>query len=257
MAVAVDPAFASNHFIYLYYTWSRSAAASTTTRPRPVNRVSRFVLRRQRHRRPGERDGPDRQHPGSARATTSARDLQFGKDGLPLRERPATAAATMRATAAACELNDAARDRHVLLGKILRITRDGAIPADNPFQGAGTARCNVTGRTTAGTRCQETFAWGLRNPFRLAFDPNSPTHPLLHQRRGRDHLGGDRPRARPARTTAGTCARGSARRARPPNCGAPPAGMTNPIHAYSHEPSGCYAITGGAFVPEGHLAHLL
>jgi hypothetical protein len=27
--------------------------------------------------------------------------------------------------------------------------------------------------------------------------------------------------------------------------------MTNPIHAYSHEPSGCYAITGGAFVPKG------
>ena len=27
--------------------------------------------------------------------------------------------------------------------------------------------------------------------------------------------------------------------------------MTNPLHAYSHEPSGCYAITGGAFVPKG------
>ena len=50
----------------------------------------------------------------------------------------------------------------------------------------------------------------------------------------------------------GFCATGSTT-----DCGAPPAGMTNPLHAYSHEPSGCYAITGGAFVPEGHLVRLL
>jgi hypothetical protein len=25
----------------------------------------------------------------------------------------------------------------------------------------------------SGQKCQETFAWGLRNPFRIAFDPNS------------------------------------------------------------------------------------
>ena len=61
----------------------------------------------------------------------------------------------------------------MLLGKVLRITASGGIPADNPFLGAGSARCNVTGRTDPGKVCQETYAWGLRNPFRLGFDPNA------------------------------------------------------------------------------------
>ena len=34
------------------------------------------------------------------------------------------------------------------------------------------------------------------------------------------------------------------------NCGAPPAGMTNPIHAYHHD-TGCATITGGTFIPKG------
>ena len=60
-----------------------------------------------------------------------------------------------------CQINnDAARDRHVLLGKILRITRNGGIPVDNPYHGTDSARCNVTGRTEPGKMCQETFASG-------------------------------------------------------------------------------------------------
>ena len=181
---------------------------------RPVNRVSRFVLRDDDTVDPAAETvlidnipAPQSYHNGA--------DLQFGKDGL-LYVSTGDGGCDYAGDSGCLELNDAARDQHVLLGKILRITARRRDPAGNPWQGAGTARCNVTGRTTSGTRCQETFAWGLRNPFRIAFDPNSPSDPLLHQRRRRDHLGGDRPRARPARTTAGTCARGSARRARPP-----------------------------------------
>jgi hypothetical protein len=43
----------------------------------------------------------------------------------------------------------------------------------------------------------------------------------------------------------GPCATGSTT-----DCGAPPAGMTNPIHYYQHD-TGCMSITGGAFVPNG------
>jgi glucose/arabinose dehydrogenase len=63
--------------------------------------------------------------------------------------------------------SDNAQNRNVLLGKLLRIdvrtdafpndaTRDYAIPAANPFSGGGGA--------------PEIYAYGLRNPFRNAFD---------------------------------------------------------------------------------------
>jgi glucose/sorbosone dehydrogenase len=137
----------------------------------------------------------------------------------------------------------------VLLGKILRITRDGAIPPTNPFQGADSSTCAATGMTSAGRKCRETFAWGLRNPFRLAFDPNSDTtrffindvgeitwEEIDQGTSGADYGWNVR---------EGHCATGSQT-----DCGTPPAGMTNPIYDYNHG-SGCMSITGGAFVPNG------
>jgi glucose/arabinose dehydrogenase len=247
MAVAVDPQFESNHFIYVYYTWVKDGCVYDSA-DTPVNRVSRFVLRDDDTVNAAQETvlidnipAPQSYHIGA--------DLKFGKDGL-LYVSTGDGGCDYAADSGCLEMNDAARDRHVLLAKILRITRDGAIPAGNPWQGAGTARCNVTGRTTAGNRCQETFAWGLRNPFRLAFDPNSPTTRFFINDVGEitweeiDLGQVDADYGWNARE--GFCATGSTT-----DCGAPPAGMTNPIHAYSHEPSGCYAITGGAFVPKG------
>jgi glucose/arabinose dehydrogenase len=247
MAVAVDPQFETNHFIYVYYTWVKDGCVYDSAAT-PANRVARFVL-------------PDDGTVNAAAETVLidnipapqsyhiGADLQFGKDGL-LYVSTGDGGCDYAADSGCLEMNDASRDRHVLLGKILRITRDGAIPAGNPWQGAGTARCNVTGRTTAGTRCQETFAWGLRNPFRLAVDPNSPTTRFFINDVGEitweeidlGQSGADYG----WNVREGFCATGSTT-----DCGAPPAGMTNPVHAYSHEPSGCYAITGGAFVPAG------
>lgn len=55
-----------------------------------------------------------------------------------------------------------AQDLGSLLGKILRIDVNGAlpyaVPADNPFVGVAGAR-------------PEVFAYGFRNPYRMAFDP--------------------------------------------------------------------------------------
>jgi hypothetical protein len=44
LGVAVDPAFATNHFIYLYYTFNKSGVCEKNTARSPVNRVSRFTL---------------------------------------------------------------------------------------------------------------------------------------------------------------------------------------------------------------------
>lgn len=67
-----------------------------------------------------------------------------------------------------------AQNRSVLLGKFLRIDPNSTTPAylipfDNPYTGAGSARCD-NGSTTAGTNCQEIWAYGIRNPWRWSFD---------------------------------------------------------------------------------------
>src|SRR6185503_15043327 len=126
---------------------------------------------------------------------------------------------------------------------------DGGVPADNPFQGADSVRCSVTGGTTAGMKCRETFAWGLRNPFRIAFDPND-----LGSRFFINDVGQNVWEEIDAGTAGadygwnlreGFCANGSTT-----NCGPPAAGLTNPLFAYNHA-DGCASITGGAFVPRG------
>ncbi len=61
-----------------------------------------------------------------------------------------------------------------LLGTIIRIDVEGVafpspgynIPADNPF--AGNPRCGAAGNAAS---CPEIYAWGLRNPWRMSFDP--------------------------------------------------------------------------------------
>ena len=98
-----------------------------------------------RHHRPFEREGPDRQH-SFPTGQHNAGDLSFGKDGhlyVTVGDGQCDYAGD-----SGCRINnDASRDPHILLGKILRITRNGGIPATNPYTGTDSARCNVTGRT--------------------------------------------------------------------------------------------------------------
>ncbi|MBA4184181.1 MAG: PQQ-dependent sugar dehydrogenase [Acidobacteria bacterium] len=64
-----------------------------------------------------------------------------------------------------------------LLGKMLRIdvnipvgsNAPYLIPANNPFTGANTTRCDG-GSTAQGNTCQEIWTIGMRNPFRWSFD---------------------------------------------------------------------------------------
>ncbi|HEU4627229.1 MAG TPA: PQQ-dependent sugar dehydrogenase, partial [Steroidobacteraceae bacterium] len=74
--------------------------------------------------------------------------------------------------------NNNAQNRSTLLGKLLRIDvrGDGAytIPPDNPYVGAGTARCE-TGTSGSSAMCQEIYAYGFRNPWRFSFDAGAPT----------------------------------------------------------------------------------
>ena len=140
LGVAFDPAFAANHFVYVYYT---------ATTPTVHNRISRFTA------------NGDVAQPGSevvileldnlSSATNhNGGALAFGPDG--------------KLYAAVGENANSANAQTLanLLGKMLRLNSDGTIPTDNPFFGTATGRNRAI------------WALGLRNPFTFAFNPNGP-----------------------------------------------------------------------------------
>ena len=276
LGVAVDPAFASNRYVYLYYTarngsdcgspnYTAANAGDGTLDGtysafnRRANRVSRFVL--------GTAANADLVDPATevvlidrmpARGTNhNAGDVHFGKDGFLYVSIGDGGTDYNGISPGSGGGNDASRDKHVLTGKILRITRDGAVPPSNPFYANGARRCNVTGATTVGQHCEETFAWGLRNPFRFAMDPNASTtrfyindvgqgsyEEVNESQAGADY-GWNCREGRHDNTTGGPCS---------PR----PTGMVDPVYEYNHSGAvpgtsvaGCASITGGAFVPNG------
>ncbi len=247
LGVAVDPAFAANNFIYLFYT------AET---PTCVNRVSRYTLPAGNVIDPATQLVLIDNMPSPA-GNHNAGDLQFGKDGN-LYVSIGDGGCDYAGDSGCAGVNDAARDQHVLTGKVLRIAPDGSIPADNPFQGAGTARCNVTGSTTAGNRCRETFAWGFRNPFRMGFDPNAAGTRFFINDVGQGaweeidlgQAGAD---------YGWNCREGAHQNLSVPPCSPTPPNMVDPVFEYVHgqqipgtsSPTNCNCISGGAFVPAG------
>lgn len=135
LGVTFDPNFASNQFVYVYYT--------VNTTPR-FNRVSRFTA-----------DG-DVAAAGSevlvlqldnlSSATNhNGGSIHFGPDG--------------KLYIAAGENANSSNSQILtnVLGKILRLNADGTIPSDNPFFGV-----------TSGNN-RAIFALGLRNPFTFTF----------------------------------------------------------------------------------------
>jgi glucose/arabinose dehydrogenase len=256
LGIAVDPNFTTNQFIYLYYTFNKPGNCNNST----VNRVARFVLSANNIVDPAsETVLIDNIH--SPAGNHNGGDLHFGKDDL-LYVSVGDGGCDYAGNSGCAGSNDAARDRHVMLGKILRITRDGAVPEGNPYQGANSGRCSVTGSTTAGNWCQETFASGLRNPFRIAFDSNALNTRFFINDVGQGVweeidegiAGADYG----WNIREGHCANNSTT-----NCSSQPTVtvnnevFTNPIFDYQHT-SNCSAagvrgnsITGGAFVPNG------
>jgi glucose/arabinose dehydrogenase/PKD repeat protein len=245
LGVAVDPQFAQNHFVYLYYTFKKFGVCDVDTPTAPVNRISRFVLPDTDVIDPASESVLVDNIP-SPHGIHNAGDLGFGGDGY-LYATVGDGGCDFRGDSGCFLLNDAARDLGGLSGKLLRITRDGATPPGNPYTGSRTAPCRLAGMTDANKRCTEIYASGLRNPFRFAVDPGD----------GRLHLNdvGEAKWEEVDRAASGAdfgwnvregpCARDSYT-----NCGAPPAGMTNPIYSYDHT-GGCTSITAGDFVPAG------
>ena len=253
LSVAVDPDFGTtgHNYIYLSYTYKKFGVCPTDWNPanldNPVNRVSRFVMS-------GDTINPSSEEVlidniPSPTGYHNTGDLSFGKNGY-LYVSVGDGKCDYTGDSGCAGQNDAARDRNILLGKILRTTRDGGIPATNPYQGSDSTRCNLTGRTDVGKKCQETFASGLRNPFRFAFDPNASGTRFFINDVG-EAVWEEIDQGKKGADYAWNLCQGNhdhPGHAGSVDCAAAP--YTPPIHEYNHD-TGCIAITGGAFVPNG------
>lgn len=258
LGIAIDPNFTSNNHIYLYYTAVVTPTAVTDcgsgagrNSPNVVNRVSRFTLSGNTAITTTELILIDNIR--SWNGNHNGGDLDFGKDGY----------LYVSAGDAGFNGGSLARLKTNMAGKILRVNSDGTPPDTNPFYNeAGARRCGQPGPANypASTTCQEIYAFGLRNPFRFAFDPNTSGNvtrffindvgeqtweEIDENLAGADYGWNVR---------EGPCAKDSNN-----NCSAPPTGMTNPIFSYEHDtqipgttsPNNCTSIVGGAFVPNG------
>ena len=241
LGVAVDPNFKANGYLYLYFTHAASAPGGC------VNRASRFTMA-------GDSIDPNSEvvlvdNISSNNSNHNGGDLEIGGDGY-LYISVGDAGADPRGDAVG--VNDAAQDLSLLNGKILRVVPSTGDPAPgNPISGPGTASCRVRGNlpSTPTSPCQELYAWGLRNPFRFAFDPNTgPDRFFINDVGQSTHeevdLGGiGLNYGWPIRE--GFCPLGQSQ-----PCAPAAAGFTDPMTDYPRTVG--QVITAGAFIPNGH-----
>ena len=240
LGLTVDPAFLSNGFVYAYYTHSAPNLLGGC-----ANRVSRFTLS-------GATIDPASElvlldNISARNKNHNGGNVEIGSDGF-LYVSVGDAGTDPRGGSGT---NFAAQDLSLLNGKILRITLDGQPAPGNPFTGPGSAPCAFAGISTPReTECQEIFAFGLRNPYRFAFDRNDGSDRFFINDVGQSKLEEVDLGAIGANygwpDREGTCPTGFA----PPCAGPDPTrNYTEPLTVYGRS-DGQY-VTGGAFVPNG------
>lgn len=139
LGVTFDPDFATNNFVYIYYTRSTAPLRNIVSRFTASGSVAvpgSEVILLELNNLTGATN-----HNGGA--------LHFGADG-----KLYIAVGENATTSNSQTLNN-------LLGKVLRINKDGTIPTDNPF----------FNQTTGVNRA--IWALGLRNPFNFAVQPGT------------------------------------------------------------------------------------
>ncbi len=261
---AADPAFSVNGFVYIYRTHTNASAPGGC-----VNRVSRFTMAGDTIVGGSEVILID--NIASEPGNHNGGDLEIGNDGF-LYVSVGDGGCNPRTGTSACAgANTAAQDLSLLNGKILRVDRNTGFAAPgNPLSGFGNATdCRMRGNnpSTPITWCKEIFAWGLRNPYRFAFDTNTGGTRFNINDVGQ----GTREEVNVGAIGAnyGWPAReGVCKQASNPVCQGPttdpdsrtvtycrPSGTNvcvQPILDYPHNPStGGDYITGAAFVPDG------
>lgn len=182
LGIAVDPNFASNGGVYLYWTESSSGADTNVISSVPLlgNRVDRFTwngstlvfdrniaMFRARQADAGQ---PERgNHNGGV--------MRFGPDGKlyiavgdvgrrgQLQNLPN---GPLGPGMPDDQFGGPQPDDAHFTGVVVRLNPDGTTPADNPFFAAGAALGGEVGENV-----QKIYAYGIRNTFGMGFDPVS------------------------------------------------------------------------------------
>ncbi len=146
LGIAVDPAFAANRHIYVYHTYGSPTAL--------LNRVVRYELT-------AEFVATDPfvlidGIPGAANHDGGR--LEFGPDGL------------LYITTGDASDTTLSQNRTSLAGKILRLAKDGSVPAGNPFAGS------------------PVYSMGHRNPQGLDWDASGQLYATEHGPTGLDEV---------------------------------------------------------------------
>ena len=167
-SVTVDPDFSDNRLIYIYHTYNGGSGNKDCAGSRSVtNRVLRYRL--------DDNNTTSEEtvivgNMVSLCGNHNGGDLHFGVDGK-LYISTGDGGCRLDNWAQTGRANNNARQMSLLAGKILRLNPDGSIPSDNPYiNAAGATRCgNIAPAKVDNRVCQEIFATGLRNPFKMAF----------------------------------------------------------------------------------------
>ena len=141
LGVTFDPNFATNRFVYVYYTLPSSVSPQR-------NRVSRFTANGDVATAGSETVLLELNNLSGA-TNHNGGALHFGLDG-----KLYIAVGDNAAGANSQTLNN-------MLGKILRMNADGTVPADNPFFSTATGNNRLI------------WTLGLRNPFTFAVQPGT------------------------------------------------------------------------------------
>lgn len=257
--VTFHPSYPTIPYIYMHYNYDKYNDCYNGENRRglnrgPVNRASRFVLDPKTKRVIESSEKVFLETPRQPVHNHNGGSLAFGKDGLLY--------ASLGDGGTRVWKNDLgvyySQALSNLFGTVVRLTDEGEIPEENPFtptQGhPDSTRCgDIEGEAPdAETKCQEIFAYGLRNPFRFAFDPDSDATRFYINDVGRTRwekvvegrIGGNY--GYPMQDGPCIYNRNAA-----PDC-QPNQYTKDAVYWYPHDEENGGCITGGAFVSKEH-----
>jgi glucose/arabinose dehydrogenase len=250
LSILPHPDFLSNRYIFMYYTRIVPDCPEDAING-PTNRLSRFTMNASTLQIELSTEMVLLETPPSPVALHIGGAMTIGNDGL-----------LYLAIGDGGKLNYA-QDLRNLYGKLVRLDMNGKVPSSNPYTvPTSSGRTGVSCRKSKGQPpsnsslnavCEEIYAYGLRNPFRLGLDMNTKDKVRFAiadvglalweeiSYGGTEYKGTNYGWA----DVEGPCKKSTIN-----DCPQLGTGVTEPFYYYQHGAIGG-AVTGSAFVPTG------